>query len=213
MRKYFLVFIFKHLLAEHKFYTRTGFQQLTRVTRPSHKLYQRSNVKGCFHSHFHSFHIRLPCTLPIPFRSHGTCFNESIIGSLSQKARKTPPPPPTEYLTLKPEAPMASLSGLSHLYKNHHFKKSLLRSSSLPVPTPLLQTQPLILCFDLSLCKIRGSRSLRNRVLARAEDKARGSTSSSSSSFPSQQQRAQPNSENQLEVILTHPCSQKTTLL
>ncbi|KAG2704590.1 hypothetical protein I3843_05G010400 [Carya illinoinensis] len=96
---------------------------------------------------------------------------------------------------------MASLSGLSHLYKNHHFKKSLLRSSSLPVPTPLLQTQPLILCFDLSLCKIRGSRSLRNRVLARAEDKARGSTSSSSSSFPSQQQRAQPNSENQLEEL------------
>ncbi|KAG6652504.1 hypothetical protein CIPAW_05G010800 [Carya illinoinensis] len=46
-----------------------------------------------------------------------------------------------------------------------------------------------------------GSRSLRNRVLARAEDKARGSTSSSSSSFPSQQQRAQPNSENQLEEL------------
>ncbi|XP_041010966.1 sodium/proton antiporter 1-like [Juglans microcarpa x Juglans regia] len=93
---------------------------------------------------------------------------------------------------------MASLPGLSHLYPNHHFKKSSLRSSS--PPTPLLQTQPLILCFDSSLCKTGGSRSLRNRVLARAEDEARGSTSSSSS-FPSQRQRAQPNSENQLEEL------------
>ncbi|KAB1208429.1 Na(+)/H(+) antiporter NhaD [Morella rubra] len=88
---------------------------------------------------------------------------------------------------------MASLSVA--LCPTHHFKECSLFSSSLP--THLLQTQLSIPCLGSSFNRIRGSRFLRNEVLARAEDKARGPSSSSSSS--AQKQQAQPNSEEQLE--------------
>lgn len=99
-------------------------------------------------------------------------------------------------LTLKTLAQMASFSVGMHFSPTHHFKKRSLLSSSLP--SALLQAQPSFPCYGSSLCRTRGTRLLGNGVLARAEEKARGSTSSSSSSF--QEQQGQPNSEKQLEV-------------
>ncbi|XP_059447991.1 sodium/proton antiporter 1 [Corylus avellana] len=91
---------------------------------------------------------------------------------------------------------MASFSVGMHISPTHHFKKRSHISSSLP--SYLLQAQPSLPCFGSSLCRTRGTRLLGNGVLARAEDKARGSTSSSSSF---QEQQAQPNPESQLEEL------------
>ena len=88
---------------------------------------------------------------------------------------------------------MASLSISigTHLSSTCHFKNYSLPQTQNSVPSRH--------CFGSSLCRTRGPRLLGNGVLARAEDKARGSTSSSSSSS-----QPQPNSENQLAVILVH---------
>jgi Na+/H+ antiporter NhaD/arsenite permease-like protein len=75
----------------------------------------------------------------------------------------------------------------------HHFNNYSKLSLSFP------QTQPSVPshhCFGSSLCSTKGLRLLRNGLLARAEDKTRGSSSSSSSSF-----QPQPNSEKQLEEL------------
>ncbi|GMN37737.1 hypothetical protein TIFTF001_007046 [Ficus carica] len=88
---------------------------------------------------------------------------------------------------------MASLSIGTHLSPSHHFKTLPLCSLS------LLQTQSSLLskpCLGSSLRGIRTSpRSFATVLLARAEDKAKGSSSSSSS----QQQQAQFNSGKQFQ--------------
>ncbi|KAM3742817.1 hypothetical protein ACB098_07G096800 [Castanea mollissima] len=87
---------------------------------------------------------------------------------------------------------MASLSISigTHLSSTRHFKNYSLPQIQNSVPSHH--------CFGSSLCRTRGSRLLGNGVLARAEDKARGSTSSSSSSS---QPQPNYNSENQLEEL------------
>lgn len=87
---------------------------------------------------------------------------------------------------------MASLSISigTHLSSTCHFKNYSLPQTQNSVPSHH--------CFGSSLCRTRGPRLLGNGVLARAEDKARGSTSSSSSSS---QPQPNSNSENQLEEL------------
>ncbi|EOX98346.1 hypothetical protein QUC31_015229 [Theobroma cacao] len=81
---------------------------------------------------------------------------------------------------------MAALSIGSHFSPSYHFKKRSFHSPSVhSVPS-----------FGSSLCRIRAPRLLRNGVLARAEDKARDSSSS-----PPTQQQFQPNKEKQLEEL------------
>ncbi|XVE66789.1 hypothetical protein DITRI_Ditri08aG0107400 [Diplodiscus trichospermus] len=83
---------------------------------------------------------------------------------------------------------MAALSIGCHFSPSYQFKKR-------PFHTPSIYSLP---SFSSSLCRTRGPRLLRNGVLARAEDKARGS---SSSSTPPSQQEVQPNNEKQLEEL------------
>lgn len=94
---------------------------------------------------------------------------------------------------MKALAPMASFSVGMHLSPARHFKKR-----SLPFPSAVLQAQPSLPSYGSSLCRTRGARLLSGGVLARAEDKARGSKSSSSSL---EEQQSQPNSEKQLEEL------------
>ncbi|XP_022745769.1 sodium/proton antiporter 1-like isoform X2 [Durio zibethinus] len=82
---------------------------------------------------------------------------------------------------------MAALSIVCHFSPSYQFKKRSFH-------TPSVCSLP---CFSSSLCRIRGPRLLRNGVLARAEDKARGS---SPSSTPPSQREVQPNNEKQLEL-------------
>ncbi|XP_022745775.1 sodium/proton antiporter 1-like isoform X3 [Durio zibethinus] len=83
---------------------------------------------------------------------------------------------------------MAALSIVCHFSPSYQFKKRSFH-------TPSVCSLP---CFSSSLCRIRGPRLLRNGVLARAEDKARGS---SPSSTPPSQREVQPNNEKQLEEL------------
>ncbi|PQM42663.1 Na(+)/H(+) antiporter NhaD isoform X1 [Prunus yedoensis var. nudiflora] len=89
---------------------------------------------------------------------------------------------------------MASLSiGFRLPPSHHHLKKRLL--PFLSQTQSLSPSQP---CFGSSLRGIRGSRLLGSGILARAEDKARGSNSSSSSA---QQQQVQPSSEKEFQDL------------
>ncbi|XP_021280484.1 sodium/proton antiporter 1 [Herrania umbratica] len=81
---------------------------------------------------------------------------------------------------------MAALSIGSHFSPSYHFKKRSFHC-------PSVHSLP---SFGSSLCRIRAPRLLRNGVLARAEDKARDSSSS-----PTTQQQGQPNKEKQLEEL------------
>lgn len=100
---------------------------------------------------------------------------------------------------------MASLSIGTHLSPSHHFKTPPLCSLS------LLQTQSSLLskpCLGSSLRGIRTSpRSFGTVLLARAEDKAKGSSSSS------QQQKAQFDSDKQFQVVLWFSCLIKIRLI
>ncbi|OMO74013.1 hypothetical protein CCACVL1_17018 [Corchorus capsularis] len=78
---------------------------------------------------------------------------------------------------------MAALSIGSHFSPSFQFKKRSFHTPSVhPLPS-----------FGSSLCRIRGPKLLRNGVLARAEDKARGSSSPNPP--------VQPNKEKQLEEL------------
>ncbi|CAK7329965.1 unnamed protein product [Dovyalis caffra] len=91
---------------------------------------------------------------------------------------------------------MASLSiGTHHLHTKNQFKKQPFHSIS---STPL-SSLPYKSCFGSSLYKLRGSTTLGNGLLARAEDKAKGS--STPSLPPSNEQGQQPNIDNQLQEL------------
>jgi hypothetical protein len=64
------------------------------------------------------------------------------------------------------------------------------------------------------LCKLRGSRTLGNELLARAEDKAKGSSSSPPPSYPSNEQQGQQlNIDKQLQVLFYVSFSLKSQFL
>ncbi|KAH0976909.1 hypothetical protein GBA52_027646 [Prunus armeniaca] len=89
---------------------------------------------------------------------------------------------------------MASLSiGVRLPLSHHHLKKR-----SLPFLSQTQSLSPSHPCFGSSLRGIRGSRLPGSGILARAEDKARGSNSSSSSA---QQQQVQPSSEKEFQDL------------
>ncbi|XP_065871047.1 sodium/proton antiporter 1 [Euphorbia lathyris] len=92
---------------------------------------------------------------------------------------------------------MASISiGLNHPNLNHQFSKHSIKLSSSFHLSPL----PPKSFSSLSLCKLRGSRLLDSRLLARAEDNARGKSSSSSSI---QGKTQNPDSEKQLKGLIS----------
>nr|AQN76162.1 Na+/H+ antiporter [Populus pruinosa]AQN76164.1 Na+/H+ antiporter [Populus pruinosa] len=92
---------------------------------------------------------------------------------------------------------MASLSiGTHHLHTANQFKKHSFHSIS---STPL-SSLPYKSSFGYSLCKLRGSRILGNGLLARAEDRAKGSSSPPPSSS-NKRQGQQPNIDNQLQDL------------
>nr|AQN76138.1 Na+/H+ antiporter [Populus euphratica] len=92
---------------------------------------------------------------------------------------------------------MASLSiGTHHLHTANQFKKHSFHSIS---STPL-SSLPYKSSFGYSLCKLRGSRILGNGLLARAEDRAKGSSSPLPPSS-NKRQGQQPNIDNQLQDL------------
>lgn len=92
---------------------------------------------------------------------------------------------------------MASLSiGTHHLHTANQLKKHCFHSIS---STPL-SSLPFKSSFGSSLCKLRGSRILGNGLLARAEDRAQGSSPPPPSSS-NKRQGQQPNIDNQLQVL------------
>lgn len=97
---------------------------------------------------------------------------------------------------------MASSSiGTTHVPASQHLFKR--RELLPPSPISLLRTRPSLpsseSLFGSSLCGARSSRLLGRGILARAEEKAKGSSSSSSS--PVQKKQAQPNSEKRFEDL------------
>lgn len=94
---------------------------------------------------------------------------------------------------------MASFAnGTHHLHITNRFKKQSFHSLS----STHLSSLPYKSCFGSSLCKFRGSRTLGNELLARAEDKAKGSSSSPPPSYPSNEQQGQQlNIDKQLQVL------------
>ncbi|KAL3730431.1 hypothetical protein ACJRO7_027449 [Eucalyptus globulus] len=97
---------------------------------------------------------------------------------------------------------MASSSiGTTHVPPSQHLFKR--RELLPPSPISLLRTRPSLpsseSLFGSSLCGARSSRLLGRGILARAEEKAKGSSSSSSS--PVQKKQAQPNSEKRFEDL------------
>lgn len=96
---------------------------------------------------------------------------------------------------------MASSSiGTTHVPPSQHLFKR--RELLPPSPISLLRTRPSLpsseSLFGSSLCGARSSRLLGRGILARAEEKAKGSSSSSS---PVQKKQAQPNSEKRFEDL------------
>lgn len=96
---------------------------------------------------------------------------------------------------------MASSSiGTTHVPASQHLFKR--RELLPPSPISLLRTRPSLpsskSLFGSSLCGARSSRLLGRGILARAEEKAKGSSSSSS---PVQKKQAQPNSEKRFEDL------------
>ncbi|KAK3420708.1 hypothetical protein EUGRSUZ_H03221 [Eucalyptus grandis] len=96
---------------------------------------------------------------------------------------------------------MASSSiGTTHVPASQHLSKR--RELLPPSPISLLRTRPSLpsseSLFGSSLCGARSSRLLGRGILARAEEKAKGSSSSSS---PVQKKQAQPNSEKRFEDL------------
>ncbi|XP_010065973.2 sodium/proton antiporter 1 isoform X1 [Eucalyptus grandis] len=96
---------------------------------------------------------------------------------------------------------MASSSiGTTHVPASQHLFKR--RELLPPSPISLLRTRPSLpsseSLFGSSSCGARSSRLLGRGILARAEEKAKGSSSSSS---PVQKKQAQPNSEKRFEDL------------
>lgn len=96
---------------------------------------------------------------------------------------------------------MASSSiGTTHVPPSQHLFKR--RELLPPSPISLLRARPSLpsseSLFGSSLCGARSSRLLGRGILARAEEKAKGSSSSSS---PVQKKQAQPNSEKRFEDL------------
>lgn len=87
---------------------------------------------------------------------------------------------------------MAALSIGTHLSPLQQFKKRSLHSPSLTSVSSLHSLSS----FDTYQCRIRGPRLLGNGVLARAEDKARESSSSIQ-----QEAQHQPNNQKQFQVL------------
>lgn len=94
---------------------------------------------------------------------------------------------------------MASFSnGTRHLHITNRFKKQSFHSLS----STHLSSLSYKSCFGSSLCKLRGSRTLGNELLARAQDKAKGSSSSPPPSYPSNEQQGQQlNIDKQLQEL------------
>ncbi|KAJ8763468.1 hypothetical protein K2173_002351 [Erythroxylum novogranatense] len=91
---------------------------------------------------------------------------------------------------------MASLSiGTYHLNPKHQFKKHTFLFTQTS-----LSSLPSRSCFSPSWCGLKGPGVLGNGLLARAEDKAKGSSSSSPASSI-QQQSEQPNIDKQLQEL------------
>jgi len=106
---------------------------------------------------------------------------------------------------------MASFSnGTHHLHITNRFKKQSFHFLS----STHLSSLPYKSCFGSSLCKLRGSRTLGNELLARAEDKAKGSSSSPPPSYPSNEQQGQQlNIDKQLQVLFYVSFSLKSQFL
>ncbi|KAK8562888.1 hypothetical protein V6N13_018560 [Hibiscus sabdariffa] len=86
---------------------------------------------------------------------------------------------------------MAALSIGSHFSPTYRFKQRSFHA-------PSVYSLP---SFGASLCRIRGPRLLRDGVLARAEDKAKGSSSPPPPPPPPSQREVQYNNENQIEEL------------
>lgn len=140
--------------------------------------------KRYFHSHFYSFHTTL-CKLNF--------ISMQLARYPTRSSLLYTDPNPLYCSTTSLTSNLASMASFSigaHLPQSHHqFKKRpLLFFSQTQCLAP---SQP---CFGSSLRGLRGSRFLGNGMLARAEEKARGSGSG-------QQPKAQSKSEKELQVL------------